>query len=77
MSAFDLDRCCGLHVDLVWTQRSREVKEKHKKAVEEVVGSRKDSMIYLDILMVAKEAQGHGYGSNLVRLVTDMVRTNF
>ena len=54
-------------------QRSKEVQDKTLKAIEEVIGARKDSMMYLRDIMTAPEKQGRGYASTLIRIVTTKV----
>ncbi len=58
---------------LLSDQRTKEVNDKTEQATKEVLGDRKDSMIYLANVCTAPEKQGRGYASTLIRIVTAKV----
>ncbi|KAJ3536140.1 hypothetical protein NM688_g6877 [Phlebia brevispora] len=51
-------------------KRRKEVRDKWEKAVDEVLGARRDAMMSVYIAMTAPAKQGRGYGSMLVRVVS-------
>lgn len=62
---------CSLQVLL---QRLKELHDKGKQVIDEVLGARVGSMLRIGILCTAPAKQGHGYASALVRSVIALVR---
>lgn len=54
-------------------QRLEESRIKIAKAIDEVIGSRKEEMFYVSAIATSPAQQGHGYGSALIKMVTTLV----
>ena len=62
--------------DYGW-QRGDERDRKLKIVLEETIGDRLSSMVYVDILATDPKSQGHGYGGMLLEAINDLVRDIF
>lgn len=58
-------------------QRGDERDRKLKIVLEETIGDRLSSMVYVDILATDPKSQGHGYGGMLLEAINDLVRGIF
>ncbi|KAF7798330.1 hypothetical protein EIP86_009551 [Pleurotus ostreatoroseus] len=51
-------------------RRSTEIHTKADKAIQDVLGERRDAMLYITVVCTAPAAQGRGYASALLRIAT-------
>ena len=58
---------------LILPKRQKEAQEKMLKMISETLGESAEDMVNLHLLATAPECQGQGYGSSLVKFVTDIV----
>ena len=58
------------------SQRNNEFARKLESAVEEALGARREEMYEIVHLGTMPERQRRGYATTLVRMVTDMVRSD-
>lgn len=66
--------CVHAHLTYCTIQRSKEIWTKFEESLEQVLGDRRDEMAYIWGLATSPASQGRGYGTALVKTITDMVR---